>query len=106
MPKYKLKPTSRFKRLLKKLSPELIKPVKKALELLQENPSHPSLRTKKYQSIEDVWESSVNMNNRILWEYDKQRKSSSCWPSAATVYFRNHLSKTIEAHENDGLPSK
>ncbi len=75
MPKYKLKPTSRFKRLLKKLPPELKQPAKKALRLLQENPSHPSLRTKKYQSITGVWESSLNMNNRILWEYDEVEKT-------------------------------
>ncbi len=71
MPKYKLKPTSRFKRMFKKIPQNLKQPVRKTLELLQENPAYPSLRTKKYQSIEDVWESSVNMNCRILWEYDK-----------------------------------
>jgi mRNA interferase RelE/StbE len=76
MPTYKLKPTSRFKRLLKKLPSELKQPVKKTLGLLQENPSHPSLRTKKYQSIEGIWESSVNMNNRILWEYDQIEKTT------------------------------
>jgi len=75
MPKYKLKPTSRFKRLLKKLPPELKKPVKKALGLLQENPSHPSLRTKKYKSIVGVWESSIDMNHRFLWDYDEAEKT-------------------------------
>ncbi|MBS3983782.1 MAG: cytotoxin [Dethiobacter sp.] len=75
MPKYKLKPTSKFKRLLKKLPPELKQPVRKALELLQENPSHPSLRTKKYKSIVGVWESSIDMNNRLLWEYDESEKT-------------------------------
>ncbi len=72
---YKLKPTTHFKRTLKKLPPELTQQVKKALRLLQENPSHPSLRTKKYKSIAGVWESSVNMNNRILWEYDEVEKT-------------------------------
>jgi mRNA-degrading endonuclease RelE of RelBE toxin-antitoxin system len=75
MPKYKLKPTSRFKRLLKKLPSELKQPVKKALGLLQENPSHPSLRTKKYKSIAGVWESSIDMNNRLLWEYDETKET-------------------------------
>jgi mRNA-degrading endonuclease RelE of RelBE toxin-antitoxin system len=75
MPKYKLKPTSKFKRLLKKLPPELKQPVRKALGLLQENPSHPSLRTKKYKSIVGVWESSIDMNNRLLWEYDESEKT-------------------------------
>jgi mRNA interferase RelE/StbE len=61
--------------MLKKLPPELTRQVKEALRLLQENPSHPSLRTKKYKSIAGVWESSVNMNNRILWEYDEVEKT-------------------------------
>ncbi len=75
MPKYKLVPATRFKRMRRKLPPELEQHVKKALGLLQENPSHPSLRTKKYQSIEGVWESNVNMNYRILWEYDEAEKT-------------------------------
>jgi hypothetical protein len=33
----------------------LEKQITKTLQLLQENPAHPSLRSKKYQSIEGVW---------------------------------------------------
>jgi len=66
---YKLAPTNQFKKMLKAQPHSLEKQLKKTLHLLQENPAHPSLRSKKYQSIEGVWESSVNMNYRILWEY-------------------------------------
>ncbi len=79
MMKFKLVPTTRFKRLFRKLPSELEQPVKKALGLLQENPLYPSLRTKKYQSIEGVWESSINMNYRILWEYDEAKKNNIPW---------------------------
>jgi len=66
---YKLAPTNQFKKMLKAQPQSLEKQLKKTLHLLQENPAHPSLRSKKYQSIEGVWESSVNMKYRILWEY-------------------------------------
>lgn len=66
---YKLAPTNQFKKMIKAQPRSLEKQLKKTLRLLQENPAHPSLRSKKYQSIEGVWESSINMNYRILWEY-------------------------------------
>jgi mRNA-degrading endonuclease YafQ of YafQ-DinJ toxin-antitoxin module len=40
----------------------------KKLKLLAENPCHPSLRTKKHWKSE-CFESSVNMNIRIIWQY-------------------------------------
>jgi len=67
--KYKLAPTKQFTKMLKAQTPGLKKQLKKTLKHLQENPAHPSLRSKKYQSIEGVWESSINMNYRILWQY-------------------------------------
>ena len=38
--------------------------------LFVENPLHPSLRTKKIQGAEDIWESSVNMDIRIIRFYE------------------------------------
>ena len=67
--KYKLAPTKQFTKMLKAQTPGLKKQLKKTLKHLQENPAHPSLRSKKYQSIEGVWESSINMKYRILWQY-------------------------------------
>ncbi len=55
--------------MLKAQPHSLEKQLKKTLHLLQENPAHPSLSSKKYQSNEGVWESSVNMKYRILWAY-------------------------------------
>ena len=67
---YKLKFTKTFEKNLKKLSPKEQKAVAQKLQLLIQNPFYPSLRTKKVQGIENVFEMSVNMNIRILWQYD------------------------------------
>jgi len=67
---YKIQPTSRFNRLRKKLPADIKKQLYNTLRQLQQTPNHPSLRTKKYQSIPGVFESSINMQYRILWEYN------------------------------------
>lgn len=46
------------------------KQTKKQLKFFIENPLHPSLRTKKIQGAEGMWESSVNMDIRIIWFYE------------------------------------
>lgn len=40
------------------------------LELLAQNPLHPSLRTKRIKGTEDLFECSVNMDVRIIWYYE------------------------------------
>jgi addiction module RelE/StbE family toxin len=67
---YKLKFTKAFEKSLKKLSPKEQKAVAQKLELLIKNPFYPSLRTKKVQGVDNVFEMSVNMNIRILWKYE------------------------------------
>ena len=67
---YKLKFTKSFEKSLKKLTGQEQKMVAQKLQILTENPFYPSLRTKKVQGIENVFEMSVNMNIRILWKYD------------------------------------
>ena len=67
---YKLKFTKTFEKNLKKLSPKEQKSIAQKLQLLIQNPFYPSLRTKKVQGIENIFEMSVNMNIRILWQYD------------------------------------
>jgi len=47
--------------------------VAEKLKFLAKNPFHPSLRTKKLQRLEDVFESSVNMDIRILWMHKGDR---------------------------------
>ena len=66
---YSLEPTKAFTKNLKKLSLNEQKSVARKLVLLAQNPFHPSLRTRKVQSLDDVFECSVNMGIRILWTY-------------------------------------
>ena len=59
-----------FEKNLKKLSPKDQKAVATKLRLLIQNPFYPSLRTKKVQGLDNVFEMSVNMDIRILWQYN------------------------------------
>ena len=67
---YKLKYTKEFEKNLKKLSSVEQKAVASKLKLLVQNPFYPSLRTKKVQGLDNVFEMSVNMDIRILWKYE------------------------------------
>lgn len=67
---YKLKYTKEFEKDLKRLSRAEQLLTAKKLKLLAENPFYPSLRTKKVQGFNDVFEMSVNMDIRILWRYE------------------------------------
>lgn len=67
---YKLKYTKTFEKDLKALSATEKKAVAKKLKILVENPFYPSLRTKKVQGLNNVFEMSVNMDIRILWRYE------------------------------------
>lgn len=69
MSKFKFEPTPKFIRQLKKLPSDVQSKVKEKLKILQEDPSHPSLRTKRHSSS-GYFESSINMNYRILWDYE------------------------------------
>ena len=68
---YQLEFTSRFERDLKKLSSNrsLIRQIYSSLEILLENPNHPSLRLHKV-SVK-VWSISVNMSIRILINFSE-----------------------------------
>ena len=63
----KLYPTSHFVREYKKLSPRLQNKVDKALKFLLQSPRHPSLRTKKYDKKEGIWQARVNDNYRLYF---------------------------------------
>jgi addiction module RelE/StbE family toxin len=67
---YKLRPSEEFKKSLKRLTATEQKQTAKKLELLKENPFHPSLRTKKVRGLDSVFEMSVNMDIRIIWKYE------------------------------------
>jgi len=70
---YKLELTRAFEKSLRKLSAVEQRAVSGKLKILVEDPFHPSLRTKKVQSLKDVFECSANMSIRILWMYKDDR---------------------------------
>lgn len=53
-------------KLLKK-HPEKKPKIRKTIELLQANPRHPSLRTKKYDQNLDMWQSYVENQTPSAW---------------------------------------
>lgn len=67
---YRFTFTRRFQKHFKSLNDQEKKQLKNKLELLSENPMHPSLRTKRIQGANDLFECSVNMDIRIIWYYE------------------------------------
>ncbi len=59
--------TETFLRLYKKLDQETKDRIKKALQLFQQNPSHPSLGHKKMSGQKDIYEIRVSDNFRITY---------------------------------------
>lgn len=55
-----------------KLSYEVRKFLKEKLSLMYRNPRHPSLRVKKIQGQEDIFEASISMDIRMTWQYIKK----------------------------------
>lgn len=62
--------TDRFQKHYKDLNEAEKKQLRNKLNILSENPMHPSLRTKRIQGTEDLFECSVNMDIRIIWFYE------------------------------------
>ena len=60
--------TQTFIRLYKKLPADVRTQVKKALRLLSNHPTHPSLRHRKMAGQEDIYEISVSMHYRITYQ--------------------------------------
>jgi hypothetical protein len=58
-----------FKEKVKLLNPNVKKALKGKLELMVQNPKHPSLRTKKIKGSSDIYEVSITMNYRMTWQY-------------------------------------
>jgi mRNA-degrading endonuclease RelE of RelBE toxin-antitoxin system len=73
--KYTVSFTKTFRHEFEKLSKVDQKRVGKTLVVLEENPSYPSLRTKKMRDGSGRYESSVNMDIRILWMFDDDNAS-------------------------------
>ena len=70
---FKLVPDKRFIQNYKKLSMQLQSQVDNKLIILAKNPNHPSLRTKRIQGTKRLYESSVNMDVRLIWHYESDK---------------------------------
>ena len=70
---FKLIPDKHFVISYKKLTAQLQKQIDEKLTWLAENPNHMSLRTKRIQGTERLYESSVNMDVRLIWHYEGDR---------------------------------
>lgn len=58
-----------FVKKLKKLDRNSIKAFKQKMVLMAQDISHPSLRVKKIQGTEHIYEASINMGIRMTWQY-------------------------------------
>lgn len=67
---YQFTYTDRFKKHFKTLTVQEKNQLENKLNLLAENPMHPSLRTKRIQGTANLFECSVNMDIRIIWFYE------------------------------------
>lgn len=61
--------SKKFLQKIKNLSKNIQKIAKKKLDILRENPKHPSLRVKKIQGYLNIFEASINMDIRVTWEH-------------------------------------
>lgn len=59
---------SRFTKDYRALPSDIQELVKKTLELLQKNPSHPSLHHKKMQGYTDLYEARVTYRHRLTYQ--------------------------------------
>ena len=64
----RLEYTDRFQRAYNDLTDQDAERVKKALRLLAENPRHPSLRVKRMQGTDQIWEASASLSIRLTFE--------------------------------------
>ena len=64
-----VRPSPRFLRAVRKLTPQQQAETQAAINRLRQNPAHPSLRVKKVRGTDGVWEASVTMGRRFTFEY-------------------------------------
>lgn len=62
--------SDRFQKHFKELTSVEKKQFYSKLRLFSENPLHPSLRTKRIQGTDNLYEFSVNMDIRVIWFYE------------------------------------
>jgi len=64
----RLQYTDRFQRAYNDLTDDDAERVKKALRLLVGDPHHPSLRVKRMQGTDHIWEASASLSIRLTFE--------------------------------------
>lgn len=65
----KISYSENFRTAVQSLSPEIKRQLKRKLEIMINDPSHPSLRSKKIQGTGNIFEASVDMDIRMTWQY-------------------------------------
>lgn len=70
---YKLTYTDRFKKAFNNLNKDEQNQFENKMKLFIENVLHPSLRTKKIKGYKDLYESSINMDIRIIWYFENEK---------------------------------
>ena len=63
--------TELFEQKVKELPVEIKKVLLAKLDLMIENPRHPSLRVKKIQGQAAIFEASITMSIRLTWQYSE-----------------------------------
>ncbi|HUJ69782.1 MAG TPA: hypothetical protein VLW86_09675 [Syntrophorhabdales bacterium] len=58
-----------FLQSVKELPEDVKRALKKKLDIMADNPRHPSLRTKKIKGREGIFEATISMGVRMTWEY-------------------------------------
>ncbi|MCA9922340.1 MAG: hypothetical protein KC419_15780 [Anaerolineales bacterium] len=66
--------TNRFKKAYQQLPKAIQGKVKKALRLLDEDPHYPSLRVKRIQGTDKIYEGRVDQKYRFSFEFDGDDK--------------------------------
>src|SRR5439155_2404530 len=64
----KLARTPRFARDFRSLPPDIQRRAAKQLQLLLDNPRHPSLRIKKMEGSQDIWEGRISKGYRFTFQ--------------------------------------
>jgi mRNA-degrading endonuclease RelE of RelBE toxin-antitoxin system len=61
--------SDRFLQSVKELPEDVKRTLKKKLDIIADNPLHPSLRTKKIKGREHLFEATITTSIRMTWEY-------------------------------------
>ena len=64
----RLERTEQFKRDFASLPEPMQRRAEKKIRLFLENPRHPSLRIKKMQGVEEIWEGRITRNYRFTFQ--------------------------------------